>query len=68
MVEKQKPPQRTDDEQAAIDYAHHQYTESQHRKWLWALVLRWTKWLLAVVAGGTILVDAMARIIKYLGP
>ena len=67
MVEKQKPAQRSDEDQAAIDYAQHLYTEKLHRKWLWALIGRWTKWVLAAVAGGTILVDASIRVIKALG-
>lgn len=42
--------------------------EHEHRKWLGAILLRWSKWIAAVALGVTVTWDALSKIIQALGP
>ena len=52
----------------ALDHARDELEEHEHRQWLWALLGRGAKWLLALIAGITVVADAVLRLIKAWGP
>ena len=68
MSEKQDPPHDwTDSDRAALEHAREKLQEQQHRAWLWASLGRIAKWTLAVIAGTTVVADAVLRLIKAWG-
>lgn len=64
MSEEKEPPKWTDSDRAALDHAREELKEHEHRAWLWASLGRATKWLLATVAGTTVVADAVWRLVK----
>ena len=64
---KAEEPEFSDSDKAALQHAREELQESQHRAWLWASLGRVSKWTLAVVAGVTVLADAIIRLIKAWG-
>ena len=66
MASTKTPPgsQFSESDRAALDHAREQLQEHQHRAWLWASAGRIAKWVLAVIAGVTVVSDALIRIWK----
>jgi hypothetical protein len=62
-------PAWTDSDREALDHARAELKEQEHRAWLWASLGRIAKWALAVVAGTTVVADAVLRIVNvFKGP
>jgi hypothetical protein len=55
-------PDFTDSDQEALEYARAMLQEQQHRRWLVATAGRIVKWVLAFIAGTTLVSDAAMRI------
>lgn len=69
MPPKNKPgePEFSESDRAALQHAREELQESQHRAWLWQSLGRVSKWTLAVIAGITVVADALIRLIKAWG-
>ncbi len=61
--QKEKPPDWTDSDRAALEHAREELREHEHRQWLWSSLTRIAKWALAVVAGTTVVADAVLRLL-----
>ena len=60
--------QFSESDRAALDHARQELEEERHRAWLWQSLGRVSKWALAAIAGVTVVVDAIVRLIKAWGP
>jgi len=66
-VAAKKPEQDfSESDRAALEHAREELQEHQHRAWLWASLGRVAKWALAVIAGMTVVTDAVVRLWKSL--
>jgi hypothetical protein len=65
-VAPKKEPEFTESDRAALEHAREELEEHQHRAWLWASLGRVAKWSLAVIAGVTVVTDAVIRLWKSL--
>ena len=63
---KKQEPEFTESDRAALEHARQELQEHAHRAWLWASLGRIAKWTLAVIAGVTVVTDALVRLWKAL--
>ncbi len=65
--DKAEEPHFSESDRAALEHAREDLQEAQHRAWLWQSVGRFSKWTLAVIAGVTVVADALLRLFKSWG-
>lgn len=61
---KAEEPDFSESDRAALEHAREELQEAKHREWLWAWLGRVSKWVLAVIAGVTVVADAVIRLIR----
>lgn len=61
---KAEEPDFSESDRAALEHAREELQEAKHREWLWASLGRFSKWVLAVIAGVTVVADAVIRLIR----
>ena len=65
--DKAEEPQFSESDRAALEHAREELQEAQHKAWLWQSLGRISKWTLAVIAGVTVVADALLRLFKAWG-
>jgi hypothetical protein len=65
-VAPKKPPDSdfSESDRAALEHARQELQEHQHRAGVWSSLGRVSKWVLAAIAGVTVIADAVVRVWK----